>query len=81
MFKPFQGGTESEAIDDLTLENDLDCINVYGNLQIQKDQAGLAAAKRLQAYFNAIVHALEQETDLPEQLDLPDPDEVDNPFL
>ena len=34
MFKPFQHGTESHAIHDLTVENDLDCVNVYGNLQL-----------------------------------------------
>lgn len=81
MFKPFQQGTESHSIHDLTLENDLDRINVYGNLQIGKDQAGLAAAKALQAYFNEIVSALEQEKDLPEQLPTASETEVENPFL
>ncbi len=36
MFKPFENGTESSAIYDLTLENQLDCVNIYGNLQIPK---------------------------------------------
>lgn len=81
MFKPFQQGTESHSIHDLTLENDLDRINVYGNLQIGKDQAGLAAAKALQAYFNEIVSVLEQEKDLPEQLPTASETEVENPFL
>lgn len=81
MFKPFQQGTESHSIHDLTLENDLDRINVYGNLQIGKDQAGLAAAKALQVYFNEIVSALEQEKDLPEQLPTASETEVENPFL
>lgn len=81
MFKPFQQGTESHSIHDLTLENDLDRINIYGNLQIGKDQAGLAAAKALQAYFNDIVSVLEQEKDLPEQLSTASETEVENPFL
>ena len=81
MFKPFVGGTESHAIHDLTLENDLDRINVYGNLQITKDQAGLAAAKALQAYLNEIVSALEQHKALPEAIETPDENEVENPFL
>ena len=61
MFKPFVQGNESHAIHDLTLENDTDCVSIYGNLQLTKDQAGLAAAKALQAYLNAIVQQLESE--------------------
>ncbi|NCI77937.1 hypothetical protein [Acinetobacter kanungonis] len=81
MFKPFENETESHAIHDLTLENQLDRINIYGNLQIAKDQAGLAAAKVLQAYLNAIVIHLEAETDLPQQLNDAATQEVENPFL
>ena len=82
MFKPFENDAESHAIHDLTLENQLDRVNIYGNLQIGKDQAGLAAAKVLQAYLNAIVTRLEAETDLPQQLnDAAAPQEVENPFL
>lgn len=47
MFKPYQNGTESHAIHDLTIENDVDCVSLYGNLQLTKDQAGLKAAKGL----------------------------------
>ena len=81
MFKPFENDTESHAIHDLTLENQLDRVNIYGNLQIGKDQAGLAAAKVLQAYLNAIVTRLEAETDLPQQLNDAAAQEVENPFL
>lgn len=80
MFKPFQNGTESHAIHDLTLENDLDCINVYGNLQISKDQVGLQAAKKLQAFINELVAALEQEN-LPEKIQRQPEQEIENPFL
>lgn len=81
MFKPYQHGVESSAIHDLTLENAEDCVNIYGNLQLTKDQAGLKAAKALQAYLNEIVMVLEQEQDLPERLQRDDADEVENPFL
>lgn len=81
MFKPFQQGNESHGIQDLTLENDIDRINVYGNLQLTKDQTGLAAAKALQHYINAIVECLENETDLPEKIQTDHGDEVENPFL
>lgn len=81
MFKPFETGTESHAVHDLTFENDLDRINIYGNLQIHKDQHGLEIAKQLQAFFTQMVTALEQEEDLPEVLPKADEDEVENPFL
>lgn len=81
MFKPFENDTESHAIHDLTLENQLDRVNIYGNLQIGKDQAGLAVAKALQAYLNAIVATLEVEPDLPEQIIHAATQDVENPFL
>ena len=81
MFKPFENGTESHSIHDLTLENDLDRVSIYGNLQISKDQAGLKAAKALKQYLDAIVENLEKQTDLPEKIETQAVNEIDNPFL
>ena len=81
MFKPFENGTESHAIHDLTLENQEDCVSIYGNLQLTKDQAGLQAAKALQAFVNAVVSALENEAHLPEKIDRQNELEIENPFL
>ncbi|NHB56811.1 hypothetical protein [Acinetobacter shaoyimingii] len=81
MFKPFQVGTESHAIHDLTIENGLDRINIYGNLQIGKDQQGLNAAKTLQALLNQVVSALEHEQNLPEKVQVQNEKEIENPFL
>ncbi|WP_111860795.1 hypothetical protein [Acinetobacter sp. CFCC 10889] len=81
MFKAFENGTESHSIHDLTLENGEDRINIYGNLQIAKDQDGLQAAKILQTYFNDIVKVLEQEANLPEKISTETEGEVENPFL
>lgn len=81
MFKPFENGTESHSIHDLTLENQLDCVSIFGNLQISKDQQGLKSAKALQAYLNDIVAHLNKQTDLPEQIELKVEGEIENPFL
>lgn len=81
MFKAFEQGTESHSIHDLTIENDVDRVNIYGNLQITKDQHGLKAAKALQAVLNQVVQQLELEKDLPERIQLQESDEVENPFL
>jgi hypothetical protein len=81
MFKPFENATASHAIHDLTLENQEDCVSIYGNLQLTKDQAGLQAAKVLQAFLNDVVAQLEQESYLPEKIDRQDEHEIENPFL
>ncbi|KRI63038.1 hypothetical protein [Acinetobacter pittii] len=80
MFKPFEKGTESSAIEDLTLENDVDCVSIYGNLQITKDKVGLEQAKALQSFLNDVVAALEKE-ELPEKIERPAEQEINNPFL
>ncbi|AWD70259.1 MULTISPECIES: hypothetical protein [Acinetobacter] len=81
MFKPYENGTESHAIHDLTIENDVDCVSLYGNLQLTKDQAGLKAAKALQALLNDVVQQLENTPDLPDKIQRDDAQEIDNPFL
>ncbi|WP_336041838.1 hypothetical protein [Acinetobacter dispersus] len=80
MFKPFEQGDESSAIYDLTLENQVDCVSLYGNLQITKDQAGLKTAKVLQSFINDVVAALEKER-LPEQIERKPEQDIENPFL
>ena len=80
MFKPFETENESSSIYDLTLENQVDCVSLYGNLQITKDQVGLKAAKALQQLINAVVIALEKE-ELPAQIERKPEQEIENPFL
>ena len=80
MFKPFEHGEESSAIYDLTLENQADCVSLYGNLQITKDQAGLKTAKALQSFINEVVMVLEAQS-LPEQIERKPEQEIENPFL
>ncbi|WP_130803713.1 hypothetical protein [Acinetobacter ihumii] len=80
MFKPFEQGNQSSSIHDLTLENQLDCVSLYGNLQITKDQAGLKTAHVLQSFVNSIVAELEKQP-LPENIQLKSEQEIDNPFL
>lgn len=81
MFKPYENGTESHSIHDLTVENDLDCVSLSGNLQLTKDQAGLKAAKALQALLNDVVTALENTADLPDAVQREQSGEIENPFL
>ena len=81
MFKPFENGTESHSIRDLTIENDVDRVSIYGNLQLTKDQKGLEAAKVLQQFINQVVNTLENVPDLPNEIQTQKTSEIENPFL
>ena len=42
--QPFDNETQSISLSDLTIENRLDQLEIYGSLSITRDQAGLALA-------------------------------------
>ena len=48
--KPFANDSDSIGIGGLTVENGTDQIAVYGNLDITRDKAGLAAARKLKEH-------------------------------
>jgi hypothetical protein len=78
-FKPFQNEEDSITIDDLTIENRLDRIELYGSLQITKDKAGLKLARELQELVNATVTMLQADA-LPDHIPIKPSEEIDNPF-
>ena len=78
--KPFQNESEVINIDELTIENRVDRISMYGALQITKDKAGLDAANELHQLMGQIVEQLQSEN-LPANIDVTkSEDEVENPF-
>ena len=78
--QPFDNETQSMNLGDLTIENRLDQLEIYGSLSITRDQAGLALALQLkQLIDDAVVH-LQQAQDLPTQLSTKPSDQIDNPF-
>ena len=79
MIKPFQNEEEALAIGELTIENRLDRIELYGSLAITKDKAGLRLATELKTLIDAAVEALQKET-LPEHVAVKPAERVDNPF-
>ena len=77
--RPFETEAESLQIDELTIENRLDRIAIYGNIEITRDKRGLERARQLQRLLDDTVRALEAE-DLPETVQTIPPDKVPNPF-
>ena len=78
--QPFANETQSISLGDLTIENRLDQLEIYGSLSITCDQAGLALALQLKQLMDDAVAHLQQAKDLPTRLSTKPTDSVDNPF-
>ncbi len=78
--QPFDNETQSVSLGDLTIENRLDQLEIYGSLIITRDQAGLALALQLKQLLDDTVAVLQQAQDLPTQISTKPTDQVDNPF-
>ena len=78
---PFADEATSLEIGKLTIENRTDRVSLYGQLELTRDQEGLAQARKLEAVLTAVVQALERDPELPEHVVPPEPAEtVSNPF-
>ena len=77
---PFQNESETMRIGELTIENRVDQLELYGSLAITRDQAGLRQALQLKALLEAAISHLQNEKDLPEQVIFKISDAVKNPF-
>jgi hypothetical protein len=77
---PYANESDALEIGDLTIENRLDQVSLYGEIRLTKDKQGLRHAKELKAIIAAVVKVLEAEKNLPERIMLKSTDEVDNPF-
>ncbi len=77
---PFQNESETLQIGEMTIENRVDQLELYGSLAITRDKAGLQMALQLKAVVDAAVMHLQNEKDLPEQVFFKPTDATDNPF-
>jgi len=78
-FKPFENEADSLELDELTIENRIDRLSIYGSVKITRDKAGLKLAQELIALLDATVKKLKAE-DLPDHIKVIAPDQVANPF-
>jgi hypothetical protein len=81
IFNPYHNETTSLIIGDLTIENRLDRISLYGSLDITKDRIGLTDALQLKDIIDSIVETLQKENNLPKRIVIEKADSVVNPFL
>ncbi|MFZ2949801.1 MAG: hypothetical protein WA003_09990 [Desulfuromonadaceae bacterium] len=76
---PFADEEVSLQIGDLTVENRLDRVSLYGSLDLTLDKAGLENARQLQALLALTVAEMEKTT-LPERIAVQETETVKNPF-
>ena len=68
-FHPFANEADTLALGELTVENRVDRVSLYGSLDITRDQAGYALAKRMKQLLDDVVGALATQSSLPEKID------------
>ncbi|MDA8412498.1 MAG: hypothetical protein M0023_01785 [Desulfobacteraceae bacterium] len=59
-FKPFKNESDTLQIGDLTIENRLDRVSIFGSLDITLDQEGVQVAKELKALLDLTVSEMEK---------------------
>ena len=80
MIKPFQNETETFQIDQLTVENRLDRVQLYGSIEITRDNKGLESARKLKSLLDEVVQTLSAE-ELPDEVVVAQKNTIANPFL
>ncbi|PFH08457.1 hypothetical protein BCF11_0812 [Collimonas sp. PA-H2] len=78
-FVPFADESATLAIGKMNVENRLDRVSLFGDLDLTLDQVGLEQAKTLQSLVNSVVETLESRT-LPDKVATAPVVKVSNPF-
>ena len=78
-FKPFKNESDCTQISELTIENRLDRISIFGSIDITLDKEGMAVAKELKAIIYSILAEMEK-VELPDKITIAKTETVDNPF-
>ena len=79
LIHPYQNESESLQIGDLTIENRIDRVSIFGSINITRDKEGLAYAQQLQSILQLTLAELEA-ADLPDRITLEPAETVKNPF-
>jgi hypothetical protein len=79
-FMAYENEVDSFLIDDLTIENRLDRISIYGSIELTKDRCGLESALKLKRIIDAAIDALKRDKTLPDQIAIKASQSIQNPF-
>lgn len=78
-FSPYRNEEESLQLGDLTIENRMDRVSIYGSIDLTLDKQGLKHARQLKEILDLTIAELEKGT-LPERIVIVEPETVKNPF-
>jgi hypothetical protein len=78
-FNPLANESDVLSIGELSIENRLDRVSVFGNVDITRDKDGLRIARELKSLFERVVDVLQSET-LPDHVQTDALDTIANPF-
>ncbi len=79
-FRPFKNEADCVQIgDDLTVENRVDRVSIFGSIDLTLDKDGLKAARALKAVLDSTLAEMEK-TELPDHIAIRKPEIVKNPF-
>jgi len=78
--KPYENEEESVAIGDLTIENRMDRVSIYGTIELTRDKPGLQRARALKAVLDGVVSRLERDKNLADRIVDKPTDQIGNPF-
>jgi len=79
IINPYKNESESLQLGDLTVENRIDRVSIYGSIDITRDKVGLANAQQLKEVLDLTIVELEK-AELPEKISLSPVETVDNPY-
>lgn len=79
VFKPYNNESDSIQLGDLTIENRVDRVSIYGSIDLTRDRQGLAAARELKRVLDLTLAELEK-TELPDRIAVAKSETVRNPF-
>jgi len=72
-FAPFANESQAQLIGGLTIENRVDRVSLFGDVDLTKDKVGLERARGLKAILEAAVAVLEADPALPNEVAPPEP--------
>lgn len=79
-FIPYANEEDSQSLGDLTIENRLDRVSLYGSIDLTRDQAGLEYSRQLRDLLTAVVASLEAASALPAHVATKPAEKISNPF-
>jgi hypothetical protein len=78
-FKPFKNESDCIQIGDLTIENRVDRVSIFGSMDITLDKEGVIKAKYLKNIIDSVILEMEA-VELPDKVVIRPAEIIENPF-